>query len=232
MSKRKVLVVDDEEGLRQLIEQNLTGRGYEVALASSGEEGLAKAVSERPDLIILDVEMPGMDGFYVCQEIRKTIFAPIILISPRREDTDVVLGLGLGADNYLTKPFNMPELLAYVDAGIRRETLYFHRRNEADCIKIQDLMLNQSAHDLKRGCTIIPLSPTEYKILHILARNQGCVLTRDQLLNSVWELDADGIFSRTVDVHIGRIRRKLGDDPEKQQYIQTVPGLGYKISND
>ena len=231
MSKGKVLVVDDEKDIRDLVGGSLADRGYDVVLACSGEEGLAKALGEKPDVIVLDVEMPDMDGIQTCQEIRKHILVPIIFLSVRSDESDVVLGLGVGGDNYLTKPLKICELLAHVEAAMRRETLYSQRRSQNQLIAVKDLVVDLDAHEIRQAGKTIPISPTEFKLIQMLAENVDRVLTRSQLLDHVWQTKADNIFSRTVDVHIGRVRRKIGDDPNHPRYIVTVPGLGYKISS-
>lgn len=230
MSKGKLLVVDDDEDIRQLVGGSLMNRGYEVIIAENGEDGLTKAHAEHPDLIILDVEMPGMDGIQTCQEIRKHLNTPIIFLSVRSETTDRVLGLGVGGDNYLTKPFQIPELVAYVDAAMRRQAVYSKTDRNSHLLKVRDLCLDVRAHELKRGAAVIPLTATEFKVLRVFATNADRVVTREQLLDQVWQMDADGIYSRTIDVHIGRIRRKMGDDIEHPRYILTIPGIGYRIS--
>jgi DNA-binding response OmpR family regulator len=229
LPRGKVLVVDSDAEAREAIAEALVARGYDVVCARSGNEAVDKALVERPNAVALAVEMAGIDGVETCQEIRKTLFAPVILISERSEETDLVLGLGVGADYYVTKPVSMAQLLAYVEAAVRRETVYSRRRISLDTLKVKDLSLDLAAHELKRNGRTIQLSPTEFRLLTTLARNVGRILTRDQLLESVWELNADGIYSRTVDVHIGRIRRKIGDNAARQRYIVTVPGLGYKM---
>ena len=231
MPKGTVLVVDDEEDVRELVGGSLANRGYGVVLARSGEEGLAKALGENPDVIVLDVEMPDMDGIQTCQEIRKHLLVPIIFLSTRSDETDIVLGLGVGGDNYLTKPFKIPELVAHVEAAMRRETLYSQRRKETRLVAVKDLVVDLAAHELRQAGNTIPVSVTEFKLIQMLVENVDRVLTRDQLLDRVWETKADNIYSRTVDVHIGRVRRKIGDDPNHPRYIVTVPGLGYKISS-
>ncbi len=229
MSKGRVLVVDDDEDIRQLIGRSLANRGYEVALAASGEDGIASALADRPDVIILDVEMPGMDGIQTCQELRRTLYVPIIFLSVRSDETDIVLGLGVGADNYLTKPFKIPELLAHVDAAIRRQTQYIRPHEEPGTVQVQDLTLDLSAHELRRDGQVISLTPTEFKLVQSLVINAGRVLTRDQLLDCVWEHRSDGVYTRTVDVHMGRLRKKIEPDLARPRYILTVPGLGYKM---
>lgn len=232
MSKGKLLIVDDDEDIRQLVGGCLTNRGYEVITAATGEEGFAKAHSEHPDLIILDVEMPGMDGIQTCQEIRKHLNVPIIFLSVRAETSDRVLGLGVGGDNYLTKPFQIPELLAFVDAAMRRQSVYSRPNRDHPIFKIRDLCLDIRAHELKRDGCSIPLTPTEFRLLQVLAQNPGRVVTREQLLDQVWQTSATDIYSRTIDVHVGRIRRKIGDDSARPQYILTVAGVGYKVPSN
>jgi len=224
----KILVICDEEDIRQTIGAALIGRGYEVILAASREREPSAACL---DVIILDTDNSETDSIRACQELRSSVYAPIILLSSRHEETDVVLGLGVGADVYLTKPIRIPVLIAYVDSLVRRETLYTERQKCSGELHIQDLTLDLLGCELKRDGTTIPLSPTEFRLLHLLAKNAGRVLTRDQLLESVWEMRGEEIYSRTVDVHIGRLRKKLGDDLLHPHYIITVPGLGYKIPN-
>lgn len=229
MSKGKLLIVDDDEDIRHLVGGSLANNGFDVITAEDGEEGVAKALCEHPDLIILDVEMPGMDGIAVCREIRRCLTTPIIFLSVRSDTPDKILGLGAGGDNYLTKPFDTSELLAYVEATIRRQNLYYRSDNGSQVIRIKDLTLDISAHELRRNGTTIPLTSTEFKLFRTLAENAGRVVTRDQLLDRVWEMDIEGIYSRTIDVHVGRIRRKIGDDPIRPSYILTVSGVGYKM---
>jgi DNA-binding response OmpR family regulator len=229
LPRGKILVVDDDEKTREFVQRVLDERGYRVISASAGEQGLRTAAAESPDLIVLGIDMSSSDGIQTCQEIRKDAFIPIIAVGNRSDETDVVLSLGVGADYYLTKPLRAAEFAAYVEAAVRRETIYSRRRLEANAMRVKDLVLDFSAHELRRGGRLVPLSPTEFRLLHTLARNAGRIMTRDQLLDSVWEVKADGIYSRTVDVHIGRIRRKIGDSPARPRYIITVPGLGYKM---
>ena len=229
MPRGRVLIVEGDDQAGQAIARGLSARGYEVVRAGSGSEAVGKALIEKPDAIAIAVEVPGADGIEVCQEIRKSLLVPIILISSRVDDTDFVLGLGVGADYYITKPYRMPLLLACVEAAVRREVTYARQRAARDTLTVGDLALDLAEHELERNGETILLSPTEFRLLAALARNAGRTLTRSQLLESVWELKADGIYSRTVDVHIGRIRRKIGDGTAAGRYIVTVPGLGYKM---
>ena len=230
MSKGKLLIVDDDEDIRQLVGGSLVNRGYEVITAENGEDGLAKAHAEHPDLIILDIEMPGMDGIQTCQEIRRRLNTPIIFLSVRSETTDRVLGLGVGGDNYLTKPFQIPELIAHVDAAMRRQAVYSRPDHDHHLLKVKDLCLDIRAHELKRNGCPIQLTATEFKVFRVLAANPDRAITREQLLDQVWQANTDGVYSRTIDVHIGRIRRKIGDDSERPRYILTVAGVGYKVA--
>jgi len=225
----KILVVDDDEDIINLIKAYLTSRGYKVVAATNGEAGIRLAHVERPDLIILDIEMPDRDGLEVCQEIRQTMLTPILFLTVRGDESDVVLGLGMGADNYITKPFKLSELTAKVDAALRRETLYAERRKHQDVVNVGELRLDLSAHEAHRSDKLLDLTPTEFKLLQALAEHAGHVLSREQLLDHVWEMRADGVYTRTVDVHVGRLRKKVEDDPENPRYIITVSGLGYKM---
>ncbi|MDO8588201.1 MAG: response regulator transcription factor [Armatimonadota bacterium] len=227
--RARVLVVDDDEDIVKLIKSYLSSRGYQALAASNGEDGVRLAHIEKPDLIILDIEMPGLSGIEVCQEIRRTMLTPIIFLTVRAEETDVVLGLGVGADNYITKPFKLSELTAKIEAALRRETTYAERRKQQDIFLIGDLTIDLSAHEVRKGDKTLDLTPTEFKLLQALATNAGHVLSREQLLDHVWELRADGVYTRTVDVHVGRLRKKIEDDMDKPRHIITIAGLGYKM---
>ena len=229
MRGAKILVVDDDEDITKLIQAYLTSRGYNVITAASGEAGIRLAHIEKPDLIILDIEMPDRDGLEVCQELRQTMLTPIVFLTVRGEESDVVLGLGVGADNYITKPFKPSELAAKVEASLRRETLYAERRKHQNLLSVGKLTVDLSAHEAHKSDKLLDLTPTEFKLLQALVENAGQVLTREQLLDHVWEMRADGVYTRTVDVHVGRLRRKVEDDPAKPRYIVTVAGLGYKM---
>jgi DNA-binding response OmpR family regulator len=225
----KILVVDDDEDIRNLIQAYLTSRGYRVISAATGEDGIRLAHIEHPDLVILDIELPDRDGIDVCQEIRQSMLTPIIFLTVRAEETDVVLGLGVGADNYITKPFKLSELVAKVEAALRRETVYADRRKHQSELSVGELAIDLGAHEVRKSGSAVDLTPTEFKLLQALAENADHVLTREQLLDHVWDLRADGVYTRTVDVHIGRLRKKIEDDPDKPRYIVTVAGVGYKL---
>lgn len=232
LPKGAILIISDDEHVRAQIEQSLNNRGFRIVNAGSADEGVRRALADKPNLICLDADMATSNATLVCQELRKNTFVPIILLGSRSDETDVVFALGMGADYYLVKPFRNAELAAYAEAAIRRETLYCRLRTDCDIVRIKDLVLDFCAHELRRNGRPISLSPTEFRLVEMLAKNAGRTMSRDQLLDSVWELKADGIYSRTIDVHIGRIRRKIGDNPLKPRYIVTVPGFGYKMVSD
>jgi DNA-binding response OmpR family regulator len=229
LRKGKVLVVDDDEDILRLLSGALKSRGFDVVTGMSGAEGVELCGSERPDVVILDIELPDKDGIEVCQEIRRINVVPIMFLTVRSEETDVVLGLGVGADNYVTKPFRVSELVAKVETLLRRETVYAERKKSRKLLEVRDLTLDLSAYEVRKSGIPIQLTATEFRLLQALAERPDQVLTRDQLLDHVWDLRADGIYTRTVDVHIGRLRKKVEKDPIHPEYIVTVPGMGYKM---
>lgn len=229
MPKGNVLVVVGELEAQQSISHALVSRGYGVSLATSEEAGLSAARLTPFDAIILDADLQNCAGIETCSRLRTLLVTPIILVSSHAGEADIVLGLGIGADAYLPKPIDMPVLIAYVDAAVRRETTYRQRQGKARPLKVSDLTVDLSGCELRRNGTTIPLSPTEFRLIRTLAEHAGRVLTRDQLLDTVWDMRADDVYSRTVDVHIGRLRRKIEDDPTRPQYIVTVTGVGYKL---
>ena len=163
------------------------------------------------------------------QEIRRITYSPVFFLTIRNNETDAVLGLGVGADSYITKPFRMAELVACVEAALRREIVYSERRKHRNTIEIKDLLIDISAFEVKKAGQTLRLTTTEFRLLQMLAEHPGQVFTRDQLLDHIWDLRADGIYTRTVDVHIGRWRKKIEDNPSMPQYIITIPGVGYKM---
>lgn len=229
MPKGNVLIVVSDQDAQQSISRALAERGYGVSLATSEEAGLSTARLTPFDAIILDADINNFGGIDICGRLRSILTTPIILISSHASETDVVLGLGVGADSYLTKPIAMPVLIAQVEAIVRRETTYRKREWKARPLRIGDLTVDLSGCELQRNGTTIPLSPTEFRLIRTLAEHAGRVLTRDQLLDCVWDMRADDVYSRTVDVHIGRLRRKIEVDPTRPKYIITVTGVGYKL---
>lgn len=233
-----LLVVDDEKTLRDMLEYNLRREGYKVVSASDGDEAIRLAYQVRPDLIILDIMLPGMSGFDVCRVIRKELTVPILMLSAREEEIDKVLGLELGADDYLTKPFGLRELLARVGAMLRRgEMLRNAAQKSADAADEQivaplvagDLSIDAGRRIVLRSGQQVDLKPKEFDLLAFLVAYPMHVFSREALLDRVWGFDFVG-GTRTVDVHVHWLRAKLEDDPAKPRLIQTVYGVGYRFN--
>lgn len=225
-----VVTADDDPQLLRLIARNLEFEGYEVETASNGVLALEAIERSLPDLVLLDVMMPKMDGFTVCQRVREFSSVPIILITARGQDQDKVKGLDLGADDYLTKPFSVEELLARVRAVLRRSQF---RADEAQAVRaavvtIGELSIDFAQHLVTRAGQEVVLTPTEYRLLAYLAQNVGRVLTQDLLLEHVWGADYIG-ESHMLQVNINRLRRKLEDDPAHPHYLKTKVGIGYLL---
>ncbi|MBC6975479.1 response regulator transcription factor [Bacillus sp. Xin] len=231
MSNR-ILVVDDEEFILTLIEFNLQQAGFEVITAMDGEVALQKAVTERPDLIILDLMLPKMDGMEVCKELRlQRVMTPILMLTAKDDEFDKVLGLELGADDYMTKPFSPREVVARVKAILRRTKLQDEQVPEVqdeNSINIVDLKISPEFYEAYFQGEKLELTPKEFELLVYLAKNKGRVLTRDQLLSAVWNYDFAG-DTRIVDVHISHLRDKIEKNTKKPAYIKTIRGLGYKL---
>jgi len=234
---QKILIIEDEPNIRELVLYNLNQNGYEGLTAEDGLVGLAMARSEKPDLILLDIMLPGKNGYDICRELRaegnKT---PIIMLTAKNEEIDKVLGLEFGADDYISKPFGIRELIARVKAVLRRyesspeqETSVSGPGNAVFAgIAIGDLTINVDRHEVQLADRIIDLTLKEFDLLRILAENRGRVMTRDQLLDKVWGFEYIG-ETRTVDVHVRYLRKKLGDEDNEGKFIQTVRGIGYKM---
>ena len=219
-----VLVVEDESSIASFVALYLKNAGYSVRTAATGAEGLAQVESERPDLIVLDLMLPDVDGIEVCRRIRKDSDVPILMLTARDEDVDKIIGLEVGADDYLTKPFNPRELVARVKSVLRRATAD-RRIDEGDELRHGDLVINSGRREVLVGDEEIQLAPKEFDLLWELLDHRGLVLTRDQLLERVWGYTFAG-DTRTVDVHVRQLRRKLGDASP----IVTVWGVGYKVA--
>jgi len=231
MSPEKILIVEDELVLRETLEYNLRKQGYTVCTAADGVRALALARAELPDLVLLDVMLPGLDGFEVCRRLREDCAMPILMLTARADEIDKIVGLEMGADDYLTKPFSMRELLARVKAQLRRVRLLreeFAPVAPSDLLQFGDLVLDHTRHEARLGNTILELNPKEYALLVHLAENRGRVLSREQLLQTVWGWDFTG-GSRTVDVHIRWLREKIEADPALPTRIVTVRGTGYRF---
>lgn len=224
----KILLVEDEAGLILTLTDRLTAEGFTVKSAADGESGLTLACAESFDLIILDVMLPKKNGYDVCRDLRqKNITTPILMLTAKGETLDKVLGLKLGADDYLTKPFEVIELLARIEALLRRSPVP-HNPPENFCFG--GVAINFKRAEVMKNDAPVELSAMEFKLLQFLVENGGAVHSRDKLLDEVWGYDAMP-STRTVDVHIAWLRQKLEENPRRPQFIQTVHGLGYKFVN-
>jgi two-component system phosphate regulon response regulator PhoB len=226
MMRPQVLVVDDEPDLLELAHYNLTQTGYDVACVASGEEALAHVRSHQPDLVILDLLLPGVDGWEVCKILKRdprTATIPIMMLTARSEEADMVTGLELGADDYLTKPFSPRVLLARVKAALRRRQS--EQAAEQSAISRGDLVIYPGYYTVRVQENPVRLTPTEFRILHLLAQRPGWVFSRYQIVDNVRGTDVS-VTERSVDVHIAALRRKLGDSSE---VIETVRGVGYRF---
>jgi DNA-binding response OmpR family regulator len=226
-SAASILVVDDELPFVESLQFSLERQGYRVLTAMDGNAALRVARAERPDLIILDVMLPGMDGFKVCQALRRDSDVPVIMLTARDDETDKVVGLELGADDYVTKPFNHLELLARVKAVLRRLDMPAPK-SRAPSFKSGDMEMDFASQEVRVKGETIKLTPTEYKLLYHVVRNAGHTLTHGTLLAKVWGRE----YRDEVDylrVYVRRLRDKLGDDPEQPRYIRTERGVGYRF---
>jgi two-component system alkaline phosphatase synthesis response regulator PhoP len=228
LDKKSVLVIDDEVNILELIKYNLEKEGYSVVACETGEQGLCIINNEQPDLLILDLMLPGMDGLEVCKRIRsssQTAGLPVIMLTAKGKECDKILGLETGADDYLTKPFSIRELEARVKAVLRRSD---SNNQRPGVIRIGALTIDTLANRVYRNNNSVELTSKEYELIKVLAQNRGRILTRDYLLDRVWGYDYYG-ETRTVDVHIRHLRQKIEDDDGSPRYIQTVRGIGYSL---
>jgi DNA-binding response OmpR family regulator len=219
----KLLLVEDDETLRETLAYNLTREGYDVTQAGDGVVGLDLARERRPDLVVLDIMLPGLDGLTVCRTLRRDSDVPIVLLTARSGEVDRIVGLDSGADDYVVKPFSLGELLARLRAVMRRG-----RSESATTLQAGDLTLDLLAHRAFGGKASLNLTPKEFDLLAELIRHRGTVLTRELLVERVWGFDFGG-DTRTVDVHIRALREKIEEDPAEPNRIQTVRGLGYRF---
>lgn len=230
---QRILVVEDEPALQETLTYNLIKQGYEVDTAGDGRAAVNQARTLLPDLIILDIMLPVLDGFEVCRIIRQEMTVPILMLTARDDEIDRVIGLEIGADDYLTKPFSMREFLARVKALLRRVRLdrdeqEIRQDANSEIIQTKDLSLNITRREVTLGDQVLQLKPKEYELLLFLARNRGKVLSREIILERVWGWDFSG-GSRTVDVHVRWLREKIENEPANPQRIITVRGGGYRF---
>ncbi len=223
--KRKILVVDDDKNLCRLMEIYLKKEDYQVILANDGQEAIDKFYEVNPHLIILDIMLPNKDGWQVCQEIREKSEIPILMLTAKGEKDDKIKGLGIGADDYVTKPFDPDELVARVKAILRR---IGDVAEDKDILNFPNLKINNKTHQVILQGEILELAPKEYDLLYFLAKHERQVFSREQLLDQVWGFDFIGDI-RTVDTHIKRLRKKIDENIIKYKYFHTVWGVGYKF---
>ena len=229
MAGERVLAVDDEPRYLEIIRFNLEAAGYDVASAGSGEEALEAVAAREPELIVLDVMLPGIDGFEVCRRVRERSTCPIIMLTAKGSEEDKVRGLRLGADDYVTKPFSAQELLARVEAVLRRARPPESHERQPETLTVGELEIDWPRKQVTLAGRELRLSPTEYRLLTTLASRAGTVLSREELLAEVWG-DAYRREHEVLRVTLWRLRQKLGDDPSDPRYIVTRPGLGYMLA--
>ncbi|MBQ8508975.1 MAG: response regulator transcription factor [Clostridia bacterium] len=232
IKKKRVLVVEDEKNIAMLLAYNLMQAGYAYEVAGDGEEGLRKALTGTFDLILLDLMLPKMDGFEVCRRIRRKLSTPIIIATARVEEVDKIMGLDIGADDYVTKPFPMNELMARIKANIRRssnEMVTAPTEAESAVITIRGLVIDPAKYQVTRDGEPVELTKKEYELLTFLAKNQGTIYSREQLLEEVWGYEGFYGDTSSVDVTVSRLRAKLERDAGKPEYLFTKRGMGYYI---
>lgn len=226
MSK-KILIVDDEKNIVDILKFNLKKEGFSTIEAYDGEQAVDMALKQKPDLILLDIMLPKMDGFTVCQKIRHTLSTPILMLTAKEEEVDKVLGLELGADDYITKPFSPRELMARVKANLRRTVEEETRKEKsANVLNCGNLTIDVDRYEVKRDNTVIELTLREFELVKFLAQQQGQIFSRENLLEKVWGYEYYGDV-RTVDVTVRRLREKLEKDAANPEYILTKRGIGY-----
>ena len=238
MINQRILVIEDETNIQELIKYNLEKNGYKVVVSDNGIDGLEEAIANVPDLILLDLMLPGMDGLEVCKRLRmdkRTKKVPIFMLTAKSEELDKILGLELGADDYITKPFSIKELIARIRAAMRR--ISDDRNEEADgkesstILKVRDIEIDSEKYEVLKNGEKLVLTLKEFELLKMLIENKGKVLTRDFLLDKIWGYDYVG-ETRTVDVHIRHIRQKINDEEGSNQMIETIRGVGYRFKSE
>ncbi|HEX8100083.1 MAG TPA: response regulator transcription factor [Actinomycetota bacterium] len=227
---KRILVVEDESAIAEAVRVRLESEGYDVDAVFDGPSALDAVAAKRPDLVILDLMLPGMDGLEVCREIQKNDWIPVLMLTARTEEADKVAGLAVGADDYLTKPFSMRELVARVRAIVRRVER-IQQIAPTESLTRFDLIVDAARRRVVKGDEEVPLTPLEFEILLTLARAPGVVFSRDQLMEKVWGYH-DYAGGRVVDSHVARIRRKLGDEAAEPKYVRTIHGVGYAFKED
>lgn len=233
MGAKKILIIEDEPNIRELVLYNLKTNGYDGLAAEDGIMGITMVHREKPDLILLDIMLPGKNGYEICRELREEgNNIPIIMMTAKNEESDKVMGLECGADDYISKPFGIREMMARIQAVMRRYELTSAESSSEsgsdNVITAGDLSINVERHEVTAGDRLVELTLKEFDLLQYLMENRGHVFSRDQLLNNVWGIDYAG-ETRTVDVHIRHLRQKLSDGEHEDRYIETIRGKGYKV---
>ena len=229
MIGNKILIVEDDQNLLATLKYNLLKESYDVIMAIDGAQAIETARRERPELIVLDVMLPKLSGFEVCRILRKEMTVPILMLTAKTEEVDKIVGLEIGADDYMTKPFSMRELLARIRAMLRRSKMTEPEpADEKTLLKINELEIDPARHRASLRETVLDLTPKEFDLLVFLAKNKGFVFNREQILEKVWGYDYAG-DTRTVDVHIRWLRQKIETDPAHPRNLLTVRGAGYKL---
>jgi two-component system response regulator MtrA len=224
-----LLLVEDDLDLAAAVKMALEDEGWRVEHAADGETGLRRAESGEHELAILDVRLPGINGFDLCRQLRRTSNMPVLFLTARASETDKVVGLELGGDDYLAKPFGMRELRARVRALLRRASA---QPADEKRIRVHDLLILPERHSVYRGEERLPLTASEYQVLLTLANRPGMIFTRDMLMDALWVTDRNTGSPLTVNVHVRNLRAKIGDDPENPRYIVSVRGIGYKLKEE
>ncbi len=227
MSDKKVLIIEDEKAISDIIKFNLAKEGFDIETAYDGESGLKKALEWKPDLILLDIMLPIMDGFQVCKKVREVSTVPILMLTAKEEEVDKVLGLELGADDYITKPFGMRELIARIKSNMRRtERSAAPQTTPSQIQEYGNLEIDLNRYEIRKNGIALELTLREFELLKYLAERENKVFSREQLLEEVWGYEYYGDI-RTVDVTVRRLREKLEDDSSDPKYIMTKRGIGY-----
>lgn len=229
MADKKILVVEDDPTLSGVIQYNLKNEGYMVFSAADGVQAIEAAKVTKPDLVLLDIMLPKMNGFEVCRVLRQSSYVPILILTAKDDEIDKVVGLDLGADDYITKPFKMRELLARIRAILRRSEITSSQNNDTETlIKINELEIDISRHKASFKGKTLDLTPKEFDLLTFLSKNRGIVFNREQLLEKVWGYDYPG-DTRTVDVHVRWLRQKIENNPDNPTSLITIRGVGYRF---
>lgn len=232
-TKKKILIVEDEKNIAEILKFNIQTAGYDVKAVYDGKSGLDEAVTGEYDLILLDLMLPVMDGFEVCRKVRETLDVPIIILTARAEESDKILGLDLGADDYMTKPFSIDELKSRIRANIRRYSNELVSNKISDTkISVGNITIDNENYLVEKDGTPLELSKKEYELLAFLAKNAGKVYSRDELISAVWGYDPSYSDQRTVDVTIARLRKKVDNPDDTVSLIQTKHGLGYFVAKN